>query len=116
MTDEHEIDADHRLDERLRELGEQALPDEFDDRAQLLDFARMLQTFTQPGAGGSAVLTPDCPVCGQPPQLRASARQAFCGNDDCDALMWDPTADAAEQLANRRSVRLLRGDDEDGAR
>jgi len=41
---------------------------------------------------------PDCPMCGQPPQIQFSD-QAFCGNDDCRVLTWIPSRTRAENLA-----------------
>lgn len=32
-----------------------------------------------------------CPVCGSMPQITVGPTQAFCGNNDCDALSWDMT-------------------------
>lgn len=40
-----------------------------------------------------------CPECGKPPQLVISGGDAFCGNDDCRILKWDPTLTRAEMAA-----------------
>lgn len=45
------------------------------------------------------VRTVRCPICGQLPDLVIGPTQAFCGNDDCRALMFDPSMDGAEQIA-----------------
>lgn len=58
-----------------------------------------------------------CPVCGQEAQLVISAQQAFCGNNDCRALMWDPSQPAGPQLANPTEIpSLLRTDLDDPGR
>lgn len=36
------------------------------------------------------ILTPRCPLCDGPPQFIVGGTQAFCGNDDCVLLMWNP--------------------------
>lgn len=55
----------------------------------------------------TAVLTPGCPMCGDPPVLELSnGHQAFCGNDDCTLLMWDPLVSLDENLMNAGTVRL----------
>lgn len=55
-------------------------------------------------------LSPVCPVCGHPPFLVLNDEQAFCGNDECRALMWNPSRTAAQNLAGEREVRLTRDD------
>lgn len=40
----------------------------------------------------------NCPGCGEPPELLIGDRQAFCGNDDCRLLMWDPAKTLDEML------------------
>lgn len=45
-----------------------------------------------------------CPFCGQPALLVIGDAQAFCGNDACPCLMWNPLASAAEA---RRQVRII---------
>lgn len=49
---------------------------------------------------------PDCPLCGHPPQLVVGSAQAFCGNDECRALLWDPTSTPAENRADMGEVDL----------
>lgn len=47
------------------------------------------------------LLCPDCPLCGHPPLVvLAGSIQAFCGNDDCEALCWDPSKTRAENVRN----------------
>ncbi len=42
----------------------------------------------------------NCPGCGEPPPfMLEGGRQAFCGNDDCRFLLWDPTMTRAEMVA-----------------
>jgi hypothetical protein len=53
----------------------------------------------------SEILTPDCPLCGRPPQLIAGATQAFCGNDACTLLCWDPTLSLDANLLDAGVVR-----------
>ena len=53
----------------------------------------------------ATILTPDCPLCGQPPiKMMGGGTQAFCGNDDCRLLTWDPTKSAEGNLANASEV------------
>ena len=49
---------------------------------------------------------PDCPDCGHPPRLRVSDHQAFCGNDDCRCVMWNPTRTRAQNMADPVVVSL----------
>lgn len=51
-----------------------------------------------------------CPECGQPPRfVIAGGGQAFCGNDACRILMWDPAQTRAEMLAKGIREIDLRG-------
>lgn len=51
--------------------------------------------------GDTAVLPcPFCPLCGQPPYfVLAGAVQAFCGNEDCDVMCWNPSETAEANIA-----------------
>lgn len=49
------------------------------------------------------VACPDCPICGHPPHMMLTD-QAFCSNDDCRALMWNPSITPAE---NMKSIQQL---------
>jgi hypothetical protein len=40
-----------------------------------------------------------CPGCEQPAALALSG-QAFCGNDDCAVVAWDPSKSLVELAAN----------------
>jgi len=58
------------------------------------------------------LVTPDCPFCGQPPvMIFGGGTQAFCGNDDCTLLKWDPSKTLDENLLDAREVDLLRRED-----
>jgi hypothetical protein len=49
----------------------------------------------------SEPLTPRCPLCDREPMMMlGGGTQAFCGNDDCRLLTWDPTKSADANLAN----------------
>jgi hypothetical protein len=58
-------------------------------------------------------LTPACPLCGQAPRwLLGGGTQAFCGNDDCTILTWDPSQSLDDNLLDTQFVRLDAGEDE----
>lgn len=40
--------------------------------------------------------------------------QAFCGNDDCRAVMWNPQDTATAFWATAQPVKLIRDDQSDG--
>ena len=40
----------------------------------------------------------------EPVMMFGGGTQAFCGNDDCRLLTWDPTRSAASNLANASEV------------
>ena len=46
------------------------------------------------------LLTPDCPLCGEPPVMMiGGGTQAVCGNDgDCPLIFWDATKSLDENL------------------
>jgi hypothetical protein len=54
-----------------------------------------------------ADVTPNCPGpdCRRPPALRIGSSQAFCDNDACEVLMWDPTK-GPEQQDDAHTVNL----------
>lgn len=57
------------------------------------------------------VLSPTCPVCGEGPAMVLPAgTQAFCGNEACDVLMWDPTQSDA-QVHGGTEIDLRRNTD-----
>ena len=59
------------------------------------------------------ILTPGCPWCGGPPLLvMGGGTQAFCGNDDCDCLTWDPSKTDAANRRNANVVDLTESSDE----
>jgi len=48
---------------------------------------------------------PSCPVCDQPPLfVLGGGTQAFCGNEECRALSWDPTLSRDELLARENRI------------
>ena len=51
----------------------------------------------------------NCPGCGHLTVFVISGSQAFCGNDDCAILMWDP-AKTIDELAADLKVIDLRGE------
>jgi hypothetical protein len=58
----------------------------------------------------SALACPDCPVCGHPPAfVLDGGQQAFCGNDACVALMWNPSKSRADNVRDAGTIDL--GDD-----
>lgn len=60
-------------------------------------------------------VTPGCPFCGQSPVwVFGGGTQAWCGNDDCTLLMWDPSLSLDENLLNAGFVRLPPAEDEGG--
>lgn len=57
------------------------------------------------------VVQPCCPRCGGNPELMISAFQAFCPDDDCPVLMWNPQETAAQFEASAVEQVLVRGED-----
>ncbi len=52
------------------------------------------------------VLTPDCPLCGQPPMMVfGGGTQAFCDNDDCTLIFWNPSLSLDDNLLDARVTR-----------
>lgn len=51
------------------------------------------------------ILCPTCPLCREGPAMVLPG-QLFCGNDDCDSLMWDPFVSLDQNLTNAGSVRI----------
>lgn len=55
--------------------------------------------------------TPACPLCGEPPVfLLGGGTQAFCGNDDCTLLTWNPSVSLDANLLDAGFVRLDPGE------
>ncbi|HEY2088624.1 MAG TPA: hypothetical protein VGH54_21715 [Mycobacterium sp.] len=50
--------------------------------------------------------TPTCPLCGKPPLFAFGTEQAFCGNDDCTLILWNPSVTLDENLLDAGVVRL----------
>lgn len=51
------------------------------------------------------ILTPGCPLCGQPPRF-AFSEQAFCGNDDCTLILWNPSLSLDDNLTDAGVVKF----------
>jgi hypothetical protein len=51
-------------------------------------------------------VTPGCPLCGKPPLFAAGPTQAFCGNDDCTLICWDPSLSLDENLLDAGVVNF----------
>lgn len=52
------------------------------------------------------ILTPDCPMCGKPPLFGFGDSQAFCGNNDCTLILWDPSLSLDDNLMDAGVVHL----------
>ena len=52
------------------------------------------------------ILTPNCPLCGRPPLFAFGNEQAFCGNDDCTLILWDPTLSLDDNLMDAGVVQF----------
>ncbi len=50
---------------------------------------------------------PRCPLCGELPMLAMIGfTQAFCGNDSCTLLCWNPSLTLDENLLDAGVVKL----------
>ena len=55
----------------------------------------------------TAILTPHCPLCGQPPKyVLAEGAQMFCVTDGCKTITWDGTATMDENMTDISFVDL----------
>jgi hypothetical protein len=52
------------------------------------------------------ILTPGCPLCGELPEFAIGPTQAFCGNDDCTLLLWNPSLSLDANLLDAGVVNL----------
>jgi hypothetical protein len=53
------------------------------------------------------ILTPNCPLCGQPPPFAFGTDQAFCGNrDNCTLILWNPSLSLDANLTDAKMVHL----------
>jgi hypothetical protein len=60
------------------------------------------------------ILTPDCPVCGEPPLwVLGGGTQAFCGSDECPVFTWNPAQSREHFMATAREVQITQ--DQDGS-
>lgn len=48
---------------------------------------------------------PRCPGCDEDPQI-ALGEQAFCGNDDCQVVVWSRADDPAQFKAKAKAIDL----------
>ena len=63
----------------------------------------------------SEILTPRCPQCDQLPMMVfGGGTQAFCGNDDCNILMWTPTKSLDDNLLDAREIKLPQAEGPEG--
>lgn len=52
------------------------------------------------------ILSPTCPVCQEPPSFVISPEQAFCDNDDCNAITWNMTKTRDENIEAANFIDL----------
>ena len=52
-------------------------------------------------------MTPRCPFCDCPPEFMIGATQAFCGNDECTLLMWNPMVSLDDNLMDAGVIHFL---------
>jgi hypothetical protein len=53
------------------------------------------------------ILTPNCPVCSQPPYMvMGGGSQAFCPNRKCSTLTWNPMKSLDDNLLETNFVDL----------
>jgi hypothetical protein len=58
------------------------------------------------------ILTPDCPMCGEPPMMVfGGGTQAFCGNDYCPVFTWDPSKSRDHFLETAREISIEQRED-----
>lgn len=49
----------------------------------------------------------ECPACGAlPAAVFGGGTQAFCSNEDCRVLTWDPTKTLAQLMAGIHQIRI----------
>jgi hypothetical protein len=53
------------------------------------------------------IQTPACPLCGELPTITiGGGTQAFCGNDGCTVIFWDPSRSLDQNLLEANFVDL----------
>ena len=53
------------------------------------------------------IMTPDCPLCGEPPLwVLGGGTQAFCGNDNCRMFTWNPSLSRSANLQAADFINL----------
>ena len=61
------------------------------------------------------ILTPRCPLCDSLPMMVfGGGTQAFCGNDDCTLLTWNPSLSLDANLLDAGVVHLPPMADDEG--
>jgi len=59
------------------------------------------------------IRTPLCPMCDEPPLwLLGGGTQAFCGNDGCPVMTWNPTETREEFRRTARAVEITNNEQE----
>lgn len=51
-------------------------------------------------------MTPKCPGCGRDWEIMVGDEQAFCGNDNCRVLMWNPLKSPEENQRDMHTVEF----------
>lgn len=55
----------------------------------------------------SEIKCPTCPVCGAPPMpMSIQLGQAFCTNEDCNVLAWDPYSTKDQNLFDGEYAKI----------
>ena len=64
----------------------------------------------------TGIPTPRCPLCSHLPMITlGGGTQAFCGNDSCEILTWDPSKSVDDNLTDVNFVEFnFRGDGREG--
>lgn len=52
-----------------------------------------------------------CPGCGQPADITIGGTQAFCANDACTVIMWNPAKSITEMLSE--GIQVISDKDSD---
>lgn len=57
-------------------------------------------------AGGSGLVSPDCPMCGNPPIIVLGAEFAMCGEEKCRTVSWNPSRTIAHNMSNVNEIEF----------
>lgn len=61
------------------------------------------------------ILTPLCPLCSEEPiMVFGGGTQAFCGNDECTLLTWNPALSLDANLLDAKGIDFPPMGDEKG--